>query len=97
MEEWAKAFEDGPSRIIERTNLWWGGYVSTVWLGLDHSLGGGKPLIFETMIFGRDGASSDMQRYSTRILAVLGHNKIVKEYSGIFIGITLWLKGFKKN
>lgn len=26
--------------------------VSTVFLGLDHSFGGGEPLLFETMIFG---------------------------------------------
>lgn len=26
-------------------------YVSTVFLGLDHSFNGGKPILFETMIF----------------------------------------------
>ncbi len=51
---WASLFEDGNqngNRIIGKTyigNRWW---VSTVWLGLDHSFGHGPPLIFETMVF----------------------------------------------
>ena len=28
--------------------------ISTVFLGLDHSFGGMKPLLFETMVFGQD-------------------------------------------
>ena len=30
-------------------------YVSTVFLGLDHSFGSGPPLLFETMAFGVEG------------------------------------------
>jgi len=45
--------------------------VSTVFLGMDHSFGGG-PLLFETMIF---GGKSDgyMDRYSTWQEAEAGH------------------------
>ena len=46
--------------------------VSTVFLGMDHSFGGGPPLLFETMIF---GGKSDgyMDRYSTWQEAEAGH------------------------
>lgn len=48
--EWARWFETA-NRTVEKTRH--GDVeVSTVFLGLDHSFGGGPPLIFETMIFG---------------------------------------------
>jgi hypothetical protein len=47
--EWARDFEK--ERHIGSTTLWWGGWVSTVWLGLDHSFRRGPPLIFESMTF----------------------------------------------
>ena len=52
--------------------------VSTVFLGIDHSLPGDKePLLFETMIF-EDGKSWDYQeRYSTREKAIEGHKRAV--------------------
>ena len=47
---WAKWFED-KDKTVERTSI--GDVkVSTVFLGVDHSWGGGKSLWFETMIFG---------------------------------------------
>lgn len=39
--------------------------VSTVFLGLDHSFGGSRPLLFETMIFGAPEAFFDGE-YQTR-------------------------------
>ena len=34
-------------KIVKQQHLWWGGWLSTVWLGLDHRfLQKGKPLIF---------------------------------------------------
>lgn len=52
--------------------------VSTVFLGLDHQFGKGKPILFETMIFGgkRNG---EQERYSTKREALKGHKRIVKE------------------
>jgi len=51
--------------------------ISTVFLGFDHSFGGGEPLLFETMIFG--GKHDEYQeRYSTREEAIKGHKKAVK-------------------
>jgi hypothetical protein len=66
--------DDDPTRIgsTKVGHAW----VSTVWLGLDHSFGRGPPLIFETMIF---GGSHDQQmwRYASREAALEGHNRIV--------------------
>ena len=51
--------------------------VSTVFLGVDHSVGGGPPVLFETMVF-RAGDSVDCQRYSTWDEAEIGHDEIVR-------------------
>jgi hypothetical protein len=73
--EWARAFEDRDKRRVARDQI---GEVtiSTVFLGLDHSWGGGPPLIFETMIFGGEH-SDDQWRYSTWYEAVEGHRRAV--------------------
>lgn len=46
--------------------------VSTVFLGLDHSWGGGTPILFETMIFGGEH-DQFQERYSTWAEAEAGH------------------------
>ena len=52
--------------------------VSTVFLGIDHSYYGIRPLLFESMVFGVD---KDLQyRYSTYHEAKLGHQKLVELY-----------------
>jgi len=51
--------------------------VSTVFLGIDHGFGS-TPMWFETMVFGPEGAQSDMQwRYTTWEEALLGHEVAV--------------------
>ena len=50
--------------------------VSTVWMGLDHAILGGPPLIFETMIFGGPD-DREMERYSTEVAARAGHDRWV--------------------
>jgi hypothetical protein len=65
-------------RIAEdHVDLYW---ISTIWLGLDHSFGSGPPLIFETMVF-LSGTPEDMgmQRYATEDQARAGHEAIVAE------------------
>jgi len=56
-------------------------YVSTVWLGLDHSLGPPDlPLIFETMAFCHDhvcALDKCLWRYSTEAGAAEGHASVV--------------------
>jgi hypothetical protein len=74
--EWARAFEQGDARRVAETNLPDGVWVSTVFLGIDHSWGGGPPLLFETMIFG--GENSEYQdRCSTWEQAEAMHAKAV--------------------
>jgi hypothetical protein len=51
-------------------------WVSTVFLGLDHSHGRGRPLWFETMVF-HNGDPGDMDRYTTWEEAEAGHARIV--------------------
>ena len=50
--------------------------ISTIFLGLDHSFGRGKPVLWETMVFGGkfDG---EQKRYFTKKEALTGHKKIV--------------------
>jgi hypothetical protein len=51
--------------------------ISTVFLGLNHAFPGGRPLWFETMIFG--GPHSEFQeRYETWEEAEAGHAKAVQ-------------------
>lgn len=51
MREWATMFERKEERIVQQSYLPNGIFVSTVFLGLDHSFGDGPPLIFESMAF----------------------------------------------
>lgn len=61
---WARWFEKADTRVVAK-DLIEGSRVSTVFLGLDHSFGGGgPPLLFETMVF--DGPlNGEMERCST--------------------------------
>jgi len=85
MLKWAKAFEKNRWQI--RTVLWRGTIVvSTVWLGIDHSFGMGKPLIFESMVFCKlcDGLEADMERYSSKRSAQRHHSILVKKWRNPF-------------
>lgn len=63
-------------RHVARTDLS-DSWVSTVFLGLDHSFSGGPPVLFETMIFG--GKHDDFQdRYLTWDAAEAGHERAVR-------------------
>lgn len=78
--KWAEWFETA-DRHVKNTKVG-GVQVSTVFLGLDHNFFGGKPLLFETMIFGgrHDGYQ---ERYTTWEEAEKGHKKaseLVKSY-----------------
>lgn len=68
------------SRITSPTRVgeW---FVSTVWLGLDHSFGDGPPMIFETLVFAPSSdaeLADDMTRYPTEAEAEQGHDTVVK-------------------
>ena len=52
--------------------------VSTVFLGLDHSLTlDGPPVLWETMVFGGDN-DQYQQRYTSRAEAIEGHGAILE-------------------
>jgi hypothetical protein len=61
--------------------------VSTVWTGLSHGFGGGRPDIWETMIFGGDHDNWQW-RYPTRAEALDDHERIVaKLRAGAPVGV----------
>jgi hypothetical protein len=61
---WADLMEDPEYRRVAETVLFDGTWISTVWLGLDHSFGDEPPpLIFETMVFSKKAhVSADKAR-----------------------------------
>jgi hypothetical protein len=77
LEEWAKWFETGNRRVGQDTvgdKL-----VSTVFLGLDHSFGEPRPILFETMVFPHGSWSEEYcARYSTYNEAEAGHKAVVE-------------------
>ncbi len=79
MIEWGKRLTDLEYKRVAYDELADGTIiVSTVWLGLDHNWGEGRPLIFETMVFGGPN-DQDQYRYSTEAEALAGHVERVKE------------------
>lgn len=77
---WALLFKIPEYQILKH-DLIDGYLVSTAWLGLDHAfLRTKKPLIFETMIFPKEGENDlDYQkRYSTEEEAWKGHEEAIK-------------------
>ena len=79
--EWAKAFENKDRQLAQ--DFVGDVRVSTVWLGLDHRFGGGgRPLIFETMVFGGP-LDGEQDRYSTEEQAMAGHAAMLKRVTGV--------------
>jgi hypothetical protein len=90
--EWSKLFTDEQYRRVGSTTVhgrWW---VSTVWLGLDHSPMSQLPMTFETCIFDHPTSFSEdevtsggvaeswvARRYPTWNAAKRGHRAIVKQ------------------
>lgn len=65
------------------------GYLSTVFLAIDHSfLPGAKPLLFETMLFMRDGDCNLIARYATWPEAELGHLEWCEQHAELLEGAT---------
>lgn len=79
--KWATWFEKS-KRIVKQNGLKILGqeiHASTVFLGIDHNFSGaGEPLLFETMIFDKDGDELYQERYSTWEEAEAGHEKAIK-------------------
>ena len=78
---WAKLFEDREYQRVATTKLVNDVLISTRWIGIDHSvLTEGPPMIFETMVFGKNAVQGDQyqERYSTEEEALTGHKAICK-------------------
>lgn len=91
---WAALFEVPEYKRVRETVLPDGTWVSTVWLGLDHSFwpDDPRPLIFETMVFARQGGrlgdgfsfhDLDTDRYSTEEEAIAGHGLMVAKWQRV--------------
>lgn len=80
--EWAMQLEElsqtGKRKVAN--DIIHGKHVSTVWLGLNHNFGIGKPLVFETMVFSEHDSATDiyMDRYTTWEEAEAGHKKAIE-------------------
>jgi len=85
LETWATWFEKGmDNRRVASTHVG-GGHISTVFLGLDHSFGGGAPILFETLVFGGP-LDEEMTRYGTCDEAVAGHAAMVSRAESLLDG-----------
>ena len=73
--KWGKWFGTANRHVKE--DIIKGIHISTVFLGINHNFVGGKPILFETRIFG--GEHNDYQeRYHTLEEAEDGHEKAVE-------------------
>lgn len=83
--EWGEWF-NGTDRHVATTTLESGVFVSTVFLGVDHSwVENGPPILFETMVFDPRKPRLDQwledytRRYATWEEAEAGHKEVVEE------------------
>lgn len=87
---WGEFFADSDKRRVARTEIAAGIYVSTVFLGLDHSFSEeGPPILFETMVFNDYGDVDGpymFGRYATWDEAEKGHEKAVEALQALLDG-----------
>ena len=76
MEEWATGVPV-VDPVVWKSDLGDRGFVSTVFLGIDHNWGDGPPVLYETMVFGGP-LDEEQVRYCTRAEAAAGHDEIVR-------------------
>jgi hypothetical protein len=75
LEQWSALMEG--DRHVGLTDLGTQGTVSTVYLGLNYSLGDGPPQIFETVMLGGPMDALVLARYSTEEQAIAGHQSVL--------------------
>lgn len=85
LHAWAVWFETA-ERHVALTEVAPGITVSTVFLGVDHSMGRRAPILFETMVFNDYGDDGTQARYSTWEEAAFGHEMIVSEKRAYLAG-----------
>lgn len=72
---WAKWFEVAERHVAD--DVVGPSRVSTVFLGLDHSFGEGRPVLYETLVF-EGPLDREMCRYSTKEEALAGHRAMIE-------------------
>jgi hypothetical protein len=86
--EFAALFESTDYRRIAWDEIPPHGYISTVWLGLDHNFrGSGPPIIFETMVFLHEAESKVQVRYATLEDAIRGHAFYLEQARGDILSV----------
>lgn len=75
---WALWMNEFENRVVQQTTIG-DVFVSTVFLGIDHSLlGNGPPILFETLVNGGNYYDNEIvERYTTYEDAERGHRRIV--------------------
>ena len=81
MKSWVTLFETESYRVVKQDEAKDGSWVSTVWMGLNHSITPGKLKIFETMAFANKGSDDvlECRRYGSMKDALTGHEEVLKE------------------
>ena len=89
--KWGKWFSENDRTVIRTEKE--GYIISTVFMGLDHSFGGGPPLLFESMVFKDEtgGQDHDVFRYSTLEQAKEGHIKMCNKHLSSYTEEDLFL------
>jgi hypothetical protein len=77
--EWGRYFEAADRHVAN--DMIGDVRVSTVFLGIDHSLYGERPVLFETLVFGGP-LDGEMDRYHTKEQASIGHKEMVDRVRG---------------
>lgn len=80
---WARWIETAKEKRILKRDQIGDLLVSTVFLGLDYDFTHTKPILWETMVFKKNGKSDDdyFSRYSTKEEALKGHEENCKTIS----------------
>ena len=76
--DWARWFTDNEDRRIVSYDTISNVDISTVFLGVNHNLYREVPMIYETMIFQKEGDNRVLDRYPTREAALRGHCTILE-------------------
>jgi hypothetical protein len=82
IEKAIELYSNPDMKIVQQDTLPNGKFVSTVFLGFDHSwdVGPHEPVLFETMVFPDNESKSDeyMERYTSYEDAIAGHKKALE-------------------
>ena len=78
-EEWGTFFENIRNRRVAMTEVFGELTVSTVFLGIAHGFRDHQPLVFETLVLGPGGETSDMDRCCTWDEALASHKRMVEQ------------------